>query len=361
MSEQSIRIYSFYNNKGGVGKTTLSFNAATLYAQQNPKTQVLVIDMCPQANISQYLLGGGRTGYLTNQKIQAAATRKNVVGFIDWLLKGNSNFSSINTRYSIPVSRHNKNIASNLFLVAGDSFLESLSLALNYAVINPANTRAWLEYMTAIKRLCSHEFMQEEYENLVVFIDCNPSFSIYTQMALASSDFIVIPMMADFSSIDGIKGMFTMLYDEYPTPALKTYAENIITFNKQVKQFGIKLPKIYEFVFNNFTSHLGISSAFQALKNELNDFCFGQFNKFNQLFALPNDPITTKEAWSNLYVSDVKDFHTAGKVSASKGIPIHMLPYSSKYNMPDGTEISLPKNNYAQAVDDIYYFVGKLK
>lgn len=46
----SINIYAFYNNKGGVGKTTLCSNASTLYAKTNPNTQVLVIDMCPQAN-----------------------------------------------------------------------------------------------------------------------------------------------------------------------------------------------------------------------------------------------------------------------------------------------------------------------
>lgn len=56
-------IYAFYNNKGGVGKTTLCQNAACLYAETHPDKQVLVIDLCPQANISQFLLGGGHAGY----------------------------------------------------------------------------------------------------------------------------------------------------------------------------------------------------------------------------------------------------------------------------------------------------------
>jgi cellulose biosynthesis protein BcsQ len=34
----------------------------------------------------------------------------------------------------------------------------------------------------------------------VVFMDCNPSFSLYTQIALAASDRIVLPVMADDSS-----------------------------------------------------------------------------------------------------------------------------------------------------------------
>lgn len=106
--------------------------------------------------------------------------------------------------------------------------------------------------MTAIRRLCILE-SDEDYDGLVVFIDCNPSFSIYTQMALVSSDFLIIPMMADFSSIEGIKGILMMLYGKYPSVALKKYAENVITFNKQIISFNLKLPVIDKFVFNNYT------------------------------------------------------------------------------------------------------------
>jgi chromosome partitioning protein len=80
-----VNIYAFYNNKGGVGKTTLCQNVSCLYAEKNPKKQVLVIDLCPQASISQFLLGGGRVGYKTNQDIQTRAVRRNIVGFMDWL------------------------------------------------------------------------------------------------------------------------------------------------------------------------------------------------------------------------------------------------------------------------------------
>ncbi|BDA75991.1 hypothetical protein CAL7716_101570 (plasmid) [Calothrix sp. PCC 7716] len=265
----SIDIYSFYNNKGGVGKTTLCFNAATLYAETHPDTQVLVIDMCPQANISQFLLGGGRVGYRTNQRIQSSATRKNIVGFMDWLLKGNSSFRRLTNPFRISVARYNQNISQNLYLIAGDSFLESLSLALNYAVINPANIKAWSEYMTAIRRLCECEFDVEKYTNMVVFIDCNPSFSIYTQMALVSSDKIVIPMMADFSSLEGIKSLFMLLYGQYPSAALQQYADGIITFKSQVEQFKLKLPSIYEFAFNNYTIKDGVATAYDSIRDEL--------------------------------------------------------------------------------------------
>ncbi|QLE59939.1 ParA family protein [Nostoc sp. TCL26-01] len=357
----TIDIYAFYNNKGGVGKTTLCFNAATLYAKNNPNTQVLVIDMCPQANISQFLLGGGRVGYQINQRLQSSSTRKNIVGFMDWLLKGNSNFRRLNTSYQVGVHPFNKKISSNLYLIAGDSFLESLSLALNYAVINPANIRAWSEYMTAIRRLCEYEFNSEKYNNIVVFIDCNPSFSIYTQMALVSSDKIVIPMMADFSSLEGIKSLFMLLYGQYQSAALKQYADDIITFNKQIDSFNLELPKIYEFVFNNYTIKDGVATAFDSIRTELIEFCYDQFRKFPKLFAPCQKEPTSMTEWENFYVSNIKDFHTSGKVSSSLGIPMFSLPNQSKYKMPDGTEVNLPSGNYEKALEDIEYFVNKIK
>lgn len=356
--KKEVAIYSFYNNKGGVGKTTLSSNVASLYAKNNPETQVLVIDMCPQANISQFLLGGGEKGYKTNQKLQSSATRRNIVGFIDWLLKGNDNFISLpsKTSYKTNVSKYNRNLSSNLYLIAGDSFLESLALSLNYAVINPGNINAWMNYMTAIRRLCKEEFnrnTEKEYKNMVVFIDCNPSFSIYTQMALVSTDKLIIPMMADYSSIEGIKGIMTLLYDEYPTSALKTYADNIMTFNKQLKKFDLNVPVIDKFVFNNYTSNLGIANAFLSIKNELVLFCKEQYDKFPQYFS--NKDIRNINDWEKFYISDVKDFHSAGKVSASLGIPIFELYKQSKYYMPDHTKIIITSTskNYRESVDAI--------
>lgn len=356
----TINIYAFYNNKGGVGKTTLCQNVACLYAEKNPKKQVLVVDLCPQANISQFLLGGGHIGYDKNQKIQSHSTRKNIVGFMDWLLKGNSGFTSIPSSFKMQISPHNAHVTDNLFLIAGDSFLESFALALSYSVINPANTQAWKEYMTAIRRLCDLEFDSESYESLTVFIDCNPSFSIYTQMGLVSSDSLVVPMMADFSSLEGIRGILMLLYGEYPSALLKKYAENIVTFNSQIKNFKLELPRLYEFVFNNFTTNRGAAAAYDSVKNELVTFCYQQSQIHPELFATLSQPITNQNNWEEAYVSDTKDFHTAGKVSASLGIPLHRLPNHSNYTMPDGEYVQVPRKNYQESLDHIEDLVTKI-
>ena len=52
----------FWNNKGGTGKTTLAFQLINEYAFKNKNKRILVIDVCPQANLSELLLGGLNQG-----------------------------------------------------------------------------------------------------------------------------------------------------------------------------------------------------------------------------------------------------------------------------------------------------------
>ena len=53
-----MSVYAICNNKGGVGKSYLTFQIASEYARTHPQEKVLVIDLCPQANASSMLLGG---------------------------------------------------------------------------------------------------------------------------------------------------------------------------------------------------------------------------------------------------------------------------------------------------------------
>ena len=54
------RATCFFNNKGGVGKTTLVANLAAELAL-NFKAKVLVVDADPQCNLTQYVLGEEET------------------------------------------------------------------------------------------------------------------------------------------------------------------------------------------------------------------------------------------------------------------------------------------------------------
>jgi cellulose biosynthesis protein BcsQ len=53
-----MAVYALWNNKGGVGKSYLTFQISCEYARTHPTEKNLVIDLCPQANASGMLMGG---------------------------------------------------------------------------------------------------------------------------------------------------------------------------------------------------------------------------------------------------------------------------------------------------------------
>ena len=54
--------YVIWNNRGGTGKTTLTYHLASKYALKNPDKTILIIDMCPQADLSHAFLGDDMFG-----------------------------------------------------------------------------------------------------------------------------------------------------------------------------------------------------------------------------------------------------------------------------------------------------------
>ena len=79
--------YAIWNNKGGVGKSFLSFVLATEYAKKHEDKIVCVIDVCPQANVSEILLGGGlgdgRLGYSNLARLLEHDNRETIGGYFD--------------------------------------------------------------------------------------------------------------------------------------------------------------------------------------------------------------------------------------------------------------------------------------
>ncbi|PSC99389.1 ATPase, partial [Klebsiella pneumoniae] len=119
-----MAIYAVWNNKGGVGKSYLTFQLASEYARQNPTKKVLVVDLCPQANSSSMLLGGMINGENTLNQIHSAIQRKTISGYIEDRIRSPYIPTNTGSSYVINVSTHNSKVPNNLYLVTGDEQLE---------------------------------------------------------------------------------------------------------------------------------------------------------------------------------------------------------------------------------------------
>jgi len=54
--------YVVWANKGGIGKSTMTFQLACAAAHENPEKTIWVIDLSPQCDVSRMILGGGHNG-----------------------------------------------------------------------------------------------------------------------------------------------------------------------------------------------------------------------------------------------------------------------------------------------------------
>ena len=77
-----MAVYGIWNNKGGVGKSYLTFQIASEYARTHTEQKVLVVDMCPQADSSSVLLGGMENGEGQLDEICQSTPRTTIAGYV---------------------------------------------------------------------------------------------------------------------------------------------------------------------------------------------------------------------------------------------------------------------------------------
>lgn len=238
-----IHSYALWNNKGGVGKSTITFHLAMRYAELHPQTKILVIDLCPQANSSMMLLGGGPVGEENIINFCKEATPRSVVGYLSTVIT-NGRGAQLPDPYKfvVNVSDYNTYAPQNLFLLCGDGNLEPMAPAINEAASAKALTptaQPWKWIQEIIRNFI--EDITESNDEWLVFIDTNPSFSIYTQIAVSGAERLLVPINADDSSKTAASAMVALLHGTNPPhPIYGSW-----TYAKMANEQGIIVPKIH--------------------------------------------------------------------------------------------------------------------
>lgn len=304
--------YAFWNNKGGTGKTSLAFQSILRYAEKYPNKKVLAIDICPQANLSELMLGG-----LNNKGSERLLARHGLVprcslgGYFQLRLPSPYAPPAFNAPDFITKPHdYNEAIASNVDLVCGDPLLELQANAVNtLANQNIPGTNAWIAIIDWLKTFL--EKVESEYDT--VFMDCNPSFSLYTQIALATTDKIILPVMADDSSRRAIQNAFSLIFGlKLPSEIYASYA-----FATKLNDASRPLPKVHLIAKNRITQYMGSASAYAAVLAAIQDD-IEKLQKTNpEIFSFKN----SKQGFV-----EIRDFQTTGVVAFAKGLPFSKLP-----------------------------------
>lgn len=304
--------YAYWNNKGGTGKTSLAFQSIVGYAEKHPKKRVLAIDMCPQANLSELMLGGlNNRGSEKLLERQGQTPRCSVGGYFQLRLPSPYTPPVFNAHDFITTpNQYNSALPANIDLVCGDPLLELQANAVNTLANNQIpGTDPWIAVIDWLKNFLDQ--LDAEYDT--VFIDCNPSFSLYTQIALASCNRIVLPVMADDSSRRAIQNAFSLVYGlKLPSEIYAAYA-----FATKLRQAGRPLPKVHLIVKNRLTQYMGAASAYAAVLAAIENDVAGLLKSSPEIFNFKK---------INLGFVDVRDFQTTGVVAFAKGLPFSKLP-----------------------------------
>lgn len=187
---QKIDRYAIWNNKGGVGKSTITFHAATRYAELNPDKKVLVVDLCPQSNSSMMLLGGGTIGEHHVLSLCTLPTPQTVVGYLSTVIANGAGAALPDPlKFISQISSVNPAIPENLLLMCGDGNLEPMAPAVTGAANAPSLTptmQPWKWVHQIFREMIGSFASQFPNNDITVFIDTNPSFSIYTELAISA-------------------------------------------------------------------------------------------------------------------------------------------------------------------------------
>jgi chromosome partitioning protein len=301
--------YAVWNNKGGVGKSFVTFITACEYAHQHSEKMVVIVDMCPQANISEVVLGGNGKGANELEKLLGTANRHTVGGYFDERISSPHKISGNETSYLIKASDINGMLDDNVFLLAGDPSLEIQAEAMNQIAAQTLPADSWPNVHRWLKDLL--DAISKKYDNAVFFIDCNPSFSAYTELAIIAADRLIVPCTADGSSARAISNIGQLIYG-ISVPA--AYAS--VSFSKRAVAHKLPLPTVHSVPLNRSTQYeQKASKAFSAMYDEIKA-------RVLKLQGAKSSSFSAKPA--DLFL-DLPDAHSVSVVTSHLGLPLHRI------------------------------------
>lgn len=291
------------------------FQTVCGYAEKNSDKKILVIDLCPQANLSELFLGGQEnSGSERLFQIHGTLPRKSIGGYFDNRLTSPFNPGNFNSNeYVVRPRDYNDHIGHNIDLVCGDPLVELQVTAMNaLANTNIPGISSWLSIISWLNDFL--EPIEGKYD--YVFIDTNPSFSLYTQIALAASQGVVIPVMADDSSRRALQNVLSLLYGiRLPSSVYEQY-----TFASQMKKFKKPLPKIQMIIKNRITQYMGDASAYSGVLKKIEEELSEAIDSYPEYFEFQNV--------ENGIIS-MRDFGTTGVVAFARGCPFGRMSAKS--------------------------------
>ncbi len=281
-----MKTVAFFNNKGGVGKTTLVYHLAWMMAERGES--VLAVDLDPQANLTSMFLEEDAL-----ERLWPEGEHSNTLyGALRPIIRG---IGDVETP-------HVEHINSNLGLIVGDLALSTFEDKLSAAWPNCHNRdESAFRTMTAFHRgiLAAAKVRNASW----VLIDVGPNLGAINRAALIASEHVVIPLGPDLFSLQGLRNLgpalaswrqaWKDLIPKNPDPTMAMPAGTIAPLGYAVLQLSIRdnrPPKAYQRWIERFPatyrSYVLEQSTATAPQAKDDPFCLAMLKHYRSLMPM---------------------------------------------------------------------------
>ena len=274
---------------------------------------------------------------------QGTIQRATIGGYFQLRLPSPYSVPLFNPRdYLTKPHEYNQYIQDNIDLLCGDAMLELQSNAISTLANNQIpGTNTWVAIINWLNDFI--KTIDKIYD--IVFLDANPSFSMYTQIAIATSTKMVLPVMADDSSRRAIQNAFSLVYGlKLPSEIYSKYA-----FAEKLKEVDMPLPKVYMILKNRLTQYMGAASAYATVLQEIDKDVLSLLKTYPDMFAFKT---------LDMGIIDVRDFQTTGVVSAARGCPLRKLKSGRLELM--GKRVTVREEYRQNCIDNVETIVTRM-
>lgn len=202
-----MKVVAVVNNKGGVGKTTVTANLGAGLA--NRGMRVLLIDLDPQASLTR--------SFFTIDEANRFLAEVRTIGH--WFESPDRGRAARLASLIVSPPRFNSLLQDGgwLELIPSDRRLIDANVLIPKSTDSKGNVQP-PRYLPLHRRLAD-DLRDDEFAKYdVILIDCPPNFVLTTKMAVVAGDLLVVPIRPDFLSTEGFQELgfaFAKLRDEY--------------------------------------------------------------------------------------------------------------------------------------------------
>lgn len=232
-------VLTFFNNKGGVGKTSLVYHLAWMLSQTGHR--VLACDLDPQANLTAAFLDEERLERLWEGNVGEAG--RTIFQCVEPLLRVGDLL-----RPSL------QEISPTLHLIPGDLALSGFEDTLSGEwpnALGSSNLYRPFRILTSFWTVM--QTGAEETDATVALADVGPNLGAINRSALIATDHVVVPLGADLFSLQGLRNLGPTLrrwrtewgkrLDNWPSPDFPLPASNMQPLGYIVQQHGVRLSR----------------------------------------------------------------------------------------------------------------------